>query len=447
MTEKLSPDFLNELFKTCLRNRTILEIAIEHIQYHFLPTEHYKEIWKATTNHFRTLEDMPSIGVLSEQFKTKPDIIEQLRHIKEADVPNREIVLNQLEIFVKKAMFLELHQDMKDTYEKGQHDKAFDLLQKKAEGISNFSLKGKTFESIYSNFEERYRQRMMNNAVRQNTATEKACWGIDPLDKRHYGGVNKKDTALITARSNVGKSPALKHIGYVNSRMGKNVLHVQVEGSEEECKSSYDAMMGATTLHDMELTSLPEQTVKKIIEASKKVSGEIFVIAYEKFGGVTMVDVRNSITDFLKIHNKLDVLILDYIDKVQPGDGRKYSTNTDGEKARRGALGDIFKNLCMEYNLSGFTATQASDVKQEIWNNPAKVITRSDVMGDKTFITPFSYHITLNQTTDEKKNEIMRLYEDKSRKYGYGYTHYISTAYKNSRFYDKQRTMNMFVDK
>ena len=444
MTEKLSPDFLNELFKTCLRNKTILEIAIEHIQYHFLPTEEYKEIWRGITNHFRTIEDIPSIGVLSEQFKLKPKILEQLRHIKEADVPNKDIVVTQLETFVKKAMLLELHHTIKESYNKGQHDKAFELLQNKSEPIINFSLKGKTFESIYTGFEKRYNQRMIKHAADSHIRSEKACWGIDCLDQRHYGGVDKKDTALITARSNVGKSPALKHIGYINSRMGRKVLHIQVEGSKEECEASYDAMMAGSTLHEMELGSLSPDRLKKLIEATKRVSGDIHIIAYERFGSATMVDIRNSILDYLKSHGTLDVLILDYIDKVEPGNGKRYSTNNDGEKARKGALADLFKNICVEFNLSGFTATQASDVKMEIWNDPKRYISRSDIAADKNFINPFSYHVTLNQTMDERKNEIMRLFEDKCRKYGSGPKHFICTAYKHSRFYDKQRTLNMF---
>lgn len=443
MTEKMSPDFLNELFRTCLKNKTILQIAIQHLEYHFLPSEEYKEIWKAIITHYHSFEDTCSLGTLAETFKNQSNVLQQIVKIKQADLPNADSILVQFEAFIKKAMFIELHRDTKDFYEKNNYEKAFSILQEKAEKIANFSLVAKSYEAIFEGFEDRYRQRVIES-VNQHALKQKACWGIDALDNRHYGGVDKGDTALIVARSNVGKSPLLKWIGYNNARRGKKVLHIQVEGSKKECEVSYDSIMAASSIHDMELSNLPQETIEKLLEQTKKVSGEIHIVAYEKFGSVTMVDIKNSIDEYLKAYGDLDVLIIDYIDKVEPGNGKKYGTGTDGEKARRAALVDIFKNLAITYNVSGFTATQTSEISVEVWNNPKKLITRSDIKGDKNFIDPFSYVVTLNQTQDEIKNEVMRLYEEKCRKYGRNHTHRICTAYKYSRFYDRRRTLTMF---
>src|SRR5690606_2181039 len=329
MTEKLSPDFLNELFKTCLRSKTVLEIAINHVQYHFLPTEEYKELWKAISNHFRTLEQIPSIGSLAEQFKLKPKVIEQLRHIKEADGPAKELILTQLEIFVKKAMFLELHSDMKETYERGQYEKAIEILTKKSENIANFSLKAKAFESIFSGFENRYNTRMINNSLSQGQFLNKASFGIDSLDSRTYGGLDRGKTCLITARSGIGKSFLLRWIGYYNARMGKKVLHFQFEGSKKECTNAYDALMAGSNYHDMNLTCLSQDVVNKVIENSKKITGDIKVIAYEQFDAATMVDVRNSVIDHFKSYGDADVILVDYLDEVQPGDGIRYSASAE----------------------------------------------------------------------------------------------------------------------
>ena len=54
---------------------------------------------------------------------------------------------------------------------------------------------------------------------------------------------------------------------------------------------------------------------------------------------------------------------------------------------------------------------------------------------------PFDYLVTLNQTRDEKKDEVMRLYGDKFRDYKSGQVIHICNNFSYARFYDRKRTM------
>ena len=51
--------------------------------------------------------------------------------------------------------------------------------------------------------------------------------------------------------------------------------------------------------------------------------------------------------------------------------------------------------------------------------------------------------ITLNQTRDERKEEVMRLYTDKLRDYKSGDVIKIANNFAYSRFYDRKRTFCM----
>ena len=77
----------------------------------------------------------------------------------------------------------------------------------------------------------------------------------------------------------------------------------------------------------------------------------------------------------------------------------------------------LFKDLMVEINAAGITATQASNVPIEIWNNEDKVIDRSYTEGDKTLVKPFSFVFTGNRTILEKKEDRLRVYIDKFRDY------------------------------
>ena len=444
MTEKLSPNFLNELFRTALRNRNIFEILQTHLEFHYLPTEEYKEIWKAAKLSFELLSELPTIGGIAEQRKNEIKLLQQLNQIKDADVIPQTSLLTQLESYLKDVMFIDLYDSIWKLREQGKKNEALKELEKRTNKISEFSLQAATFSKVFKGFTERYNKRAVENVSNSQKSTKKAVWGIDCLDNRHHGGVDYGDTAVIVALSNVGKTPMLKHIGYSNARIGKNVLHIQAEGSLSECEQGYEAMTSGASLIDIETTSLPQDVIDKLSKEVLRVKGEIDIDAHEDFGSLSFSKIRNSVIEYIKVNGHLDVLILDYIDKVEPSDGKKYGTGTDGEKAKRAALADAFKNLCIEFNIAGFTATQASDVVEEKRNDSKFYLTRSNIRGDKNFLDPFSYGITLAQTMDEKKNEVMRMLEEKCRKYGYGYKHIISTAYANSRFYDRKRTINLF---
>jgi hypothetical protein len=444
MTEKLSPNFLNELFRTAFRNKSIFDILVKYLEFHYLPTEEYKEIWKTSKLHFDLHNELPTIGIIAEQHKDKQKLLLQLDQIKKADIISNSSLIVQVESFLRDIKFIDLYNTIGELRKQGNKDGAIKALQKGTDDISNFSLQAEQFTKVYRDFETRYRKLALENVSNASKTFKKAIWGIDSLDNRHHGGVDYGDTATIIALSNVGKTPMLKHIGYSNSRIGKNVLHIQAEGTKLECEQGYWGMLSAHPLIDIETTSLPENILEELYKSVTKVTGEVDIVAYEKFGTVTMSDIEASINEYLKTNPALDVIILDYIDKVEPSNGKKYSTNMEGEKARRAALADAFKNLCMQFNVAGFTATQASDISEKDRSDPNFKLTRSNIRGDKNFLDPFSYGVTLNQTFDEKKNETMRLWEEKCRKYGYGYMHHISTAYANSRFYDRKRTINLF---
>ena len=444
MTEKLSPNFLNELFRTAFRNKNIFEILQTHLEYHYLPTEEYKEIWRSAKTRYELFNELPSIGGIAEQHKDKVNILEQLNRIREADVISQNALIKDIESYLRDTMFVNLYKEIGESRNQGKKDEAIKKLKEGAEKINTFSLQAQTFSKVFKEFGERYNKRAIDNAMRGHETVKKFITGIDCLDNRWHGGVDYGDTLGILGLSNVGKSPFLKYIGYSNARIGKRVLHIQVEGTEAECEQGYEAMMAASSLVDIETTALPKDIVDQLIKNSQKVQGEVDIVAFEQFGSVTMNDVRGCVIEYLKVHGHLDLLVLDYLDKVEPGNGKRYSPNQEGEKARKQALADLFKNLCMEFTIGGATGTQASNVSELKKNDPKFFLTRDDIAGDKSFVTPFSYFVTMSQTLDEKRDEIMRLYEDKCRKYGYGYLHTICTGYAHSRFYDPKRTKNMF---
>lgn len=61
------------------------------------------------------------------------------------------------------------------------------------------------------------------------------------------------------------------------------------------------------------------------------------------------------------------------------------------------------KDIAKTYDCVVAAVTQTGEVPFEVWNDPTRVLTRSNTEGDRTLIKPFSFVLTGNVTIEESK--------------------------------------------
>lgn len=445
ITEQLNENFVNELFRLALRNKRVFEVVEKHIKYQFLPNEQYKIVWKEMSRFHNVSQKMPTIGWLAQEYGHNKEVVLVLNDIKEAEVIDKKDALEQFEIFLKNAIFIEAYDTMGDLFVKGDRAEVFSSITKLNEELSNFVIKDTYYDKIFEGVISRHADRLANFDINDNKGGEKVPTGIDEIDNITRGGIDKGDTALIGAQSGIGKSKILKSVGMHAARRGFKVLHVQAEGTRKECLDAYDTALSGVKLHNLEVGNIDKETLSQMKRASKDLSlggGEIFVESYEQFDTADLQDVRELIQDIIKTYGNIDMLLLDYLELFDPGNGKRYKV--EHERQRREALSVMLKNIAVEFNIVIVTATQCSAVDTKLLNDPEFVQTRYNISEGKGLIKPFSYYITLNQTKDEREKKIMRLYMDKVRKYLGGQTVRVYTNYAHERFYNRQKTLKEF---
>ena len=244
-------------------------------------------------------------------------------------------------------------------------------------------------------------------------------------------------------------STVLRHHGMSAALDGHPVLHIQLEGGIQACLDKYDQYWTGQKYNDIRrgyLEPSEQEAVMKAYKSMKEYGQDIDVYGFEKFGEATMVEVRNLILDYHKANGYYPkVLILDSLDLVLTGINKVIDNNPSFKKDRLQKCAQLFKNICVEFKMVGFTSTQASDVPIDIWDNSERVIDRSYTEGDKTLVKPFSYVFTGNMTMEEKKTDVMRIYNDKIRDFKESQEVIpIATDYDHGRFYDRARTNQLF---
>lgn len=443
----LASNFVVELLAAALERRTVFDIARQYLKYSYLQEEAEKKLWQWVTKRYDLTGKVPTLGQIQQQFSDDDGVLEKLEEIGDVEIDENgghELIIETFEKFIKKMKFLEVNDKIADTYNRGDKEGAWALFVKSAEEFSNFSIQSAKFETVFGDFVERQAKRKSEDwQFRFKIPT-----GIDELDYRlggESGGPETGEAVLWLGDSGAGKSQCLVNIGINAARQGFRVAHFQLEGTKEQCLNRYDAAWTGTLYQDVKLgniTAKKMEVTKRIIKKLRKT--DIIVSSEETFNAKTILDIRRELKEMEKKYGKIDVIIIDYLELLELGDGHRYTPSE--ERFRQAKLAKGMKMLAMEFNAVVHTATQSSNIPEEQKNDPEFVITRAQLNEDKGKCRPMDVFVTINQTRDERKEETMRLYIDKARAYKSGDIIHICNNFAYARFYDRKRTMNMDWD-
>lgn len=443
----LATNFVVELIAAALERRTVFEIVKQYLKFSYLQEEAEKELWQWVTKRYDLTGKVPTIGQIQQQFVDDERVLEKLEEIGDVEIDENggyELIIDSFEKFIKKMKFLEVNDKIADTYNRGDKEGAWELFVKSAEDFSKFSIQDAKFETVFGDFAERQAKRKSEDwNFRYKIPT-----GIDELDYRlggESGGPETGECVLWLGDSGAGKSQCLTSVGIAAARQGFRVAHFQLEGTKEQCLNRYDAAWTGTLYQDVKLgniTAKKMEVTKRIIKKLRKT--DIIVSSEETFNAKTIVDIRRELKEMEKKYGKIDVIIIDYLELLELGDGHRYTPSE--ERFRQAKLAKGMKMLAMEFNAVVHTATQSSNIPEEQKNDPEFVITRAQLSEDKGKIRPFDIFVTINQTRDEAKEEIMRLHTDKLRDYKNGEPIHIANNFSYARFYDRKRTIELNMD-
>jgi len=439
---QLTSDFLNELIRLTFLKKGLIEVMQVHFKFNYVPVKlkEHKVIIQSVLNYYKVNGKLPTFGIISQQHSKDDKIQALLAEIKDTPIADLNLILNQLEEYIKKIRFQILMKQTAEIYNEGRVEESMKLLEDESSSINNFSLKKDSgqFSKIFGGFEDRRKQRNIDSEA-VSELKSKIPFGIKPLDEVTYGGIDKTETVLWILRSGTGKSTALRWGGFHAAILGYNVLHIQAEGSVNDVEIKYDQMWTKSIYSEIKtnnFTDEKKQKYQKFLNQMKTRGRDILVTGFEKFDDASMKDVRDLVIDYYKeVGVYPDLIILDYIELFHPGDGQKYGTDTQSLKIRLTNASRKLKNICLEFGSRAVTACQTSDIEESLLNDPSWVIKRGNAKGDKNLVESYSYVFTGTQTSDEYGKDVMRLYVDKLRNYKAGQIFRIKTEYNFGRFY------------
>lgn len=217
--------------------------------------------------------------------------------------------------------------------------------------------------------------------------------GINGLDEYMDGGLSKGELAVILAPFGVGKTTMITKLANTAMNDGYKVLQIFFEDNPKVIQRKHLSCWSGIELNNL---SLHKEEVfdmcRNMMVQSKDGKG---MIKLKKFpsDGTTIPVIRQYIRKLIAQGFRPDIVLLDYIDCVQP------SKNYDDANIGEGSVMRQFESMLAELDMAGWTAVQGN--RSSIGAN----VVEANQMGGSIKKGQIGHFIvSIAKTLDQKEN-------------------------------------------
>jgi replicative DNA helicase len=183
--------------------------------------------------------------------------------------------------------------------------------------------------------------------------------GIEGIDRLLKGGLAKGELGVILAPTGVGKTTILSKIANTAFNNGYNVLQIFFEDNPKVIQRKHYTMWTGIAPDDLPLHR--EEVMEKINRIKDEMPNKL-ILKKLPSDQHTMNQIKNMVRKMVADGNKIDIIVLDYIDCVLP------DRNLGDEWKSEGSVMRGYEAMCHELGVVGWTATQGnrSSISSEV---------------------------------------------------------------------------------
>jgi replicative DNA helicase len=353
-------DYLGNTFQLQLINQIIedKEFAssiIDVIESPYFDNKYFKIILQMIKEYYVKYESCPNFDTLEQIVKSEITqelvakiVLDTLKQIKDAPFEGTVFVQEKALKFCKQQ---ELQKAM-DKAQKIITEGDFESYDK-VEGLVREALQvGEVEKNVTDIF-------MGLDTVLDEDYRHPIPMGIAGIDRLLKGGLAKGEIGVILAPTGVGKTTILTKIANTAFNLGYNVLQIFFEDNPKIVQRKHFTIW--TGIEPDNLALHKEEVISKITEIQETMKNKL-ILKKLASDTTTMGQIKNQVRKMIADGNKIDLILLDYIDCVLPESSAKDEWKAEGSVMRG------FEAMCHELNLVGWTATQGnrSSISSEV---------------------------------------------------------------------------------
>ena len=359
-------EYLGSTFQIQLLNQIIIDkdfsrSIIDVIETSYFENKYFKLIIQMIKEYYTKYEHTPTFDTLEQITKSEIQplaakiIIDTLNKVKESTLEGAEFVQEKSMKFCKQQELQKVMVKAQKIIDTGEFE-SYDTLEEMVSKALQVGEHDKGTESVFSNLDD-----VLNEDYRHPIPM-----GIPGIDRLLKGGLAKGEIGVVLAPTGVGKSTLLTKISNHAFNLGYNVLQIFFEDNPKIIQRKHITLW--TKIHPDELSLRKDEVMVKVKEVKEKMTNEL-ILKKLPSDTVTMMQIKNQIRKMISEGNKIDMVLLDYIDCVVP------DKNLGDEWKSEGSVMRAFEAMCHELDIVGWTATQGNRSSKSLQQKEMKLAT------------------------------------------------------------------------
>jgi replicative DNA helicase len=395
-------EYLGNTFQLQLLNQIILDKEFSHsiidvIENNYFENKYFKIIIQMIREYYTKYDHTPSFETLEQITKSELQqeiaskiVLDTIKKIKDAPVDGVGFVQEKALKFCKQQELQKVMGKAQKIIDGGEFEN-YDALEEMVRGALQVGAKDTSAMDVFSNMDQ----------VLDDDYRHPIPMGIPGIDKLLKGGLAKGEIGVILAPTGVGKSTILTKIANHAFNLGNNVLQIFFEDNPKVIQRKHYTLW--TKIHPDELSEKREEVITKVREIEESMPNKLIMNKLPS-DTVTMSQIKNQIRKMVADGNKIDMVLLDYIDCVVP------DKNLGDEWKSEGSVMRAFEAMCHEMDLVGWTATQGNR------NSISSEVVTTDQMGGSIKKAQVGHVIiTVAKTLQQKEMKLATIAITKSR--------------------------------
>ena len=395
-------EYLGNTFQLQLLNQIILDKDFSHsiidvIENNYFENKYFKIITQMIREYYTKYDHTPSFETLEQITKSELQqeiaskiVLDTIKKIKDAPIDGVAFVQEKALKFCKQQELQKVMTKAQKIIDGGEFEN-YDALEEMVRGALQVGAKDTSSMDVFSNIDQ----------VLDEDYRHPIPMGIPGIDRLLKGGLAKGEIGVILAPTGVGKSTILTKIANHAFNLGNNVLQIFFEDNPKVIQRKHYTLW--TKIHPDELSEKRDEVIKKVNDIEESMPNKLIMNKLPS-DTVTMSQIKNQIRKMVADGNKIDMVLLDYIDCVVP------DKNLGDEWKSEGSVMRAFEAMCHEMDLVGWTATQGnrSSISSE-------VVTTDQMGGSIKKAQVGHVIITVAKTLQQKEMKLATIAITKSR--------------------------------
>ena len=360
MSKEKNFGYLGNSFQIQLLNNIVIDkdfanSIVDVLDPKYFDNQYFKIIMQMVKEYYVKYEHTPTFATLEQLTKSEISspmaqkmVFDMLKDVKDAPIEGSDFVQEKSLKFCKQQELQKVMAKAQKIIDKGDFE-SYDHLEEMVREALQVGEVDTGTADVFSNLD----------VVLDDDYRHPIPMGVPGIDNLMKGGLAKGEIGVILAPTGVGKTTFLTKISNHAFNLGYNVLQVFFEDNPKIIQRKHFTLW--TGIAPDNLSNHKDDVMNKVKEIKENTKNSLTLKKLPS-DTLTMNQIKNQARKMIAEGNKIDMIVVDYIDCITP------DKNLGDEWKSEGSVMRAFEAMCHELDIVGWTATQGnrSSISSEV---------------------------------------------------------------------------------